>query len=349
MSNQIPIQNIYYLLCYAWNRLEEGETIDVSRLDSTNLVDLFASVLLAGLNHLLRQGLEQGYEIFNEELTSIRGRVSVAASARRMLLQHGKAHCEYDELTVNTQANRILKSTLRRLACTDGLDSVLKKKVVKVCRDLPDITEIPITRHSFRKIQIYSNSRYYKFLLNVCQIIWDNLLVDESSGSCRFKDFVRDEPKMAGLFEKFIYNFIKIERPEFNVRKEKIRWDATAEDEKELSYLPNMETDISVRNKKKTLIIDAKYYLNTLGSYYDSESIHSAHLYQLNAYLKNLEARDNQDKEASGLLLYPFSGQNLNLKYNILGHSVRVKTLDLSAHWKHIKSQLNKIIDENFA
>ena len=27
---KIPILNIYYLLCYAWDRLEEGETISVS-------------------------------------------------------------------------------------------------------------------------------------------------------------------------------------------------------------------------------------------------------------------------------------------------------------------------------
>ncbi|MFC1779443.1 5-methylcytosine-specific restriction endonuclease system specificity protein McrC [Thermodesulfobacteriota bacterium] len=349
MSNPIPVQNIYYLLCYAWNSLEEGETIDVSGIDSTNLVDLFASVLLSGLNHLLRRGLEQGYQTFGEELTSVRGRVSVAISTRRMLLQHGKAYCEYDELTVNTQANRILKTTLSRLTRVEALDSDLKKKIVKVCRDLPEITDIPITRHAFRKIQLHSNSRYYRFLLNVCQLISENLLVDESSGSYRFRDFLRDERKMALLFESFIFNFIKTERPDLNVRKEKIKWDATAENEEDLFYLPNMETDISVRSKEKALIIDAKYYRKTMSSYYESESIHSAHLYQLTAYLKNLEARAAPDNEASGLLLYPFSGRRVDLEYNMQGHSVGAKTLDLSVNWTNIRSQLRQIVDEKFS
>ncbi|MFC1567644.1 hypothetical protein ACFL3K_00375, partial [Pseudomonadota bacterium] len=165
MSKPIPVQNIYYLLCYAWNCLEEGETIDISGIDSTNHVDLFASVLLSGLNHLLRRGLDQGYATLEEELTSIRGRVAIATSARRMLMQHGKAFCIYDTLTVNTQENQIIKSTLQHLSRTHGLNSGLRKQIVQVCRDLPEISTIPLSRHAFRKVQLHSNSRYYRFLL----------------------------------------------------------------------------------------------------------------------------------------------------------------------------------------
>lgn len=348
MPSQIPIQNIYYLLCYAWNSLEEGETIDVSSVDSTNLVDLFASVLLSGTHHLLRRGLEQGYQTFNEELSSLRGRVLVAESARRMLLQHGKAHCEYDELTVNTQANRILKSTLKRLFSTEGIDKELRTKIIKLCRELPEITDIPITRHAFRKVQLHGNSRYYKFLLNVCQLISEHLLVDEKDGKYKFRDFIKDK-KMARLFEGFIFNFIKTERPDLNVRKEKIKWDATASNEEDLNYLPEMETDISVRNKVKTLIIDAKYYRKTMSSYFGSETMHSSNLYQLFAYLKNLENRGSPDKHAAGLLIYPYVGNKVALNYNIQGHSLGARTLDLSKDWKDIRSQLMQIVDENFS
>jgi 5-methylcytosine-specific restriction enzyme subunit McrC len=52
---QIPIANIYYLLCYAWDVLEEKETLaDVDALDSTDLLDLFARVLVNGTRRLLR-------------------------------------------------------------------------------------------------------------------------------------------------------------------------------------------------------------------------------------------------------------------------------------------------------
>jgi len=38
----IPIQNIYYLLCYAWDKLVEKEVVNVESINSTSLADLFA-------------------------------------------------------------------------------------------------------------------------------------------------------------------------------------------------------------------------------------------------------------------------------------------------------------------
>lgn len=52
----IPIQNIYYLLCYAWDKLEEKEIVDVEPLDSTSLADLFARVLINGTNQWVGLG-----------------------------------------------------------------------------------------------------------------------------------------------------------------------------------------------------------------------------------------------------------------------------------------------------
>ena len=46
MTSAIPILNIYYLLLYAWDRLPEGGILDISGVDSTELADLFAAVLL---------------------------------------------------------------------------------------------------------------------------------------------------------------------------------------------------------------------------------------------------------------------------------------------------------------
>ena len=50
---KIPIQNIYYLLCYAWNRLEERDIVDVSGIDSTNLVDLFLTKVMKTVHKVL--------------------------------------------------------------------------------------------------------------------------------------------------------------------------------------------------------------------------------------------------------------------------------------------------------
>jgi 5-methylcytosine-specific restriction enzyme subunit McrC len=50
---KIPIQNLYYLLCYAWDRLDERDIVAVDAAGVTSLADLFARVLINGSNPLL--------------------------------------------------------------------------------------------------------------------------------------------------------------------------------------------------------------------------------------------------------------------------------------------------------
>ena len=74
---EIPVANIYYLLCYASNKLEESETIKVDPTQCTELVDLFARVLISGLDHLLKKGIDRGYVVHSEESRVLRGKLAL--------------------------------------------------------------------------------------------------------------------------------------------------------------------------------------------------------------------------------------------------------------------------------
>jgi 5-methylcytosine-specific restriction enzyme subunit McrC len=320
--------------------LAEGDLVDVSGVETTELADLFASVLLSGVHHLRRRGMERGYEEFTEELRSIRGRIEIAPSARRLLPVHGRAICSFDDLTLNTPANQIVKETIRRLSVVDGLDPSLKRQLVVMHRGLDGINRVRLSRLHFRQVQLHRNSRFYRFLLSVCELVLDSLLVDEEAGEYQFRDFTREPKRMASLFESFILNFLRIERPDLAVKKEKIAWSAVAVDEGSRAMLPTMETDISVRTSDQTLVIEAKYYEQTLASYFDTKKVRSGHLYQLFSYLKNMEARGGQDAEAEGMILYPTVDQDISLEYEIQGHRIRVRTLNLAQEWPEIRGDL---------
>ena len=63
----IPIENIYYLLCYAWDKLDEKDKVSVTIDSETNLLDLLAKVLISGSKRLLKKGIAQNYiTYFNE-------------------------------------------------------------------------------------------------------------------------------------------------------------------------------------------------------------------------------------------------------------------------------------------
>jgi len=351
MSSPIPIQNIYYLLLYAWNQLEEGEVVDVSSLESQELVDLLAWVLVRGTKHLLRRGLDQHYILHEEEIAGVRGRILVAPTMRGMLMEHGRTRCEFDELSVDCLPNQILLSTARRLLRSSALSSENRNELRGLNRELGGISEIPLSKRSFRTVQLHSNNRFYKFLLNVCELALDLSLIDENSGNYRFQDFIRDEKKLARLFENFVLNFLARERPDLSIGRDHIYWNAESDSDPTLAYLPRMETDISVRSRPfgRTLIIDTKFYKDTFSKRWDKESIHSAHLYQLFAYLKNLEIKGGADAQADGMLLYPVVERSVKFEYQLKGHRLTVRTLNLAADWSDIRRELLDIVPADFS
>jgi len=79
---KIPIQNIYYLLCYAWDKLDEGDIVEVKGIESTELCDLFAKVLISGTSHLLKMGLDRGYLLIGEEISGIKGKIDFGSSLK---------------------------------------------------------------------------------------------------------------------------------------------------------------------------------------------------------------------------------------------------------------------------
>src|SRR5438874_7647412 len=110
MARPIPIQNIYYLLLYAWNRLPEGKSVDVSGLESPDLPNLLTKVLLDGVRNLQRRGLDRGYVENDEDLVRPRGRMCLADTLSRGLLSRVQVACRTDDLSYDILHNRIIKS-----------------------------------------------------------------------------------------------------------------------------------------------------------------------------------------------------------------------------------------------
>jgi len=72
----IPIQNLYYLLVYAWDHRLENSGLD--KIDGENCPDLnnlLAVALLEATRRQLRHGLDRSYIEVEEETSRIRGRI----------------------------------------------------------------------------------------------------------------------------------------------------------------------------------------------------------------------------------------------------------------------------------
>jgi len=274
------------------------------------------------------------------ELAGVRGRLDVAHSLKTASFPRARAWCVVDELSPDTLPNRIVKTTLRQLAGVDGLDDRLAESLRDLYRRMPGVQEMRVTGQSFRRVTLGSNTSYYGFLLDVCELVHRNLLVDEQTGTTIFRDFTRDDAQMARLFERFLFRFYQKEQHRYRVEAPHLTWRATGDDAA-LEYLPKMRTDIVLRNGERTIVIDAKYYAETLTEYFGKATVRSGHLYQLFAYLRHLAGGA---RPAAGVLLYPRTTATVAIHVEVFGHPVLVSTVDLSRPWREVHRDLLGVV-----
>jgi 5-methylcytosine-specific restriction enzyme subunit McrC len=334
----IPIQNIYYLLCYAWNKLEERDIVDVPVEDCANIVDLLAKVLIGATTHLLKRGLDRGYIDHHEDRPSLRGKVLFNPSLRRTLFHQGKAHCHFDDLHYNVLHNQILKTTIHHLILEKSLDSDLKEQLVGIYRRFHGIDEIELGGKTFRSVHLHRNNYFYDFPMKVCELVYENLLVGDRTGDARFRDFLRDK-KMWQLFQEFVRNFYCRELPGFKVTAGGIPWRGHGLSDRASSSLPRMNTDITLVSGDRKIIIDTKFYKQALVTHHGKEMVRPDHLYQLFAYIKNAAGHDAPHLY-EGMLLYPSVDEDLDLQYEIHGHRMSVRSINLNQDWKEIHKSL---------
>ena len=68
--------------------------------------------------------------------------------------------------------------------------------------------------------------------------------------------------------------------------------------------------------------------------------LHSGHLYQLLAYLRNREATSEPGSRHEGILLYPVVDEPLKVDVCLEGFSVRARGIDLGQDWRRIHTDM---------
>lgn len=336
----IPIKNLYFLLCYSWSRLDEGSLVNISSDQITTPPDLLAKVLINGVNRLLKDGIDRGYITELQESSSLKGKIDFGVSLSKLLFQQAKAATHVDDLSVDILHNQILKTTIFNLHKNAKLNIELRSELKKILTSLRDVSVIRLNASIFKRVQIYQNNSFYSFLMNVCELIYVNLLPDEKTGDWKFKDFTRDERKMHKVFQDFAFNFYRINQNKYAVKSEKLNYQALALDDS-LDLLPNMYTDVTLESDEEKIILDTKYYQEAFQSNWGKKSFRSEHLYQLNTYL---DYSDSPHKKPSGILLYPATNEEFTHEFDTPRHHFKIAAVDLRKDPKDIEKRMLDIL-----
>lgn len=339
----IPIRNLYYLLCYAWERFPDAHPVDVGVDAAPDLPNLLARILVNDVHRLLRRGLDRGYRAFVEETRAPRGRLLLDDIVKQQTLRRGAVVCAIDELTPDVAHNRIIKATCRLLTRNKSVDHDLRHELGLIVQRMAGVSDTRLTGEAFKRIQLSRNTRQYRPLLRLCELVFRAQLPVEDNEGSSFADILKDDILMSAVFEDFLRNFYHHNQKRYSVGREIMAWDALPLDDHSRGRMPVMETDITLRSRERTIVMDAKFYREMLVSKGGPGKIRSGHLYQLFAYVEHAGAKAPH-LPCDGALLYPAVGEPIAFRYQVRGHEILVKSIDLGRdHWQDIHDDLLSI------
>jgi 5-methylcytosine-specific restriction enzyme subunit McrC len=334
----IPVQNIYYLLSYAWDQFAPRQVEKIASEPFPDSLHLFATILVTGIRALHQRGFETGYITVDAPTSSLRGRLLVSETIRLVAAQPARVHCAYDEMTQDILTNQILRATLDRILAAEGLERTLRARVRQTRRLFDQVSGIELTPRVFQQVRLHQNNRMYAFLINVCRFLYESLQPLDQAGAFRFQDVMREPERMRRIFERFVRNFYRRNQRTYTVGKEQMKWSGRAVGDSDFTMVPQMETDVTLRCPDRVIVIECKYTESMHDRGYFAGKFRSPHLYQLAAYLRNL------GDSTEGILLYPTIDTAIDQTYVLQDHRLRIATLDLNRNWQAISDSMLALV-----
>jgi len=103
------IKNIYWMMVYAFRGLEKKEIKSLSTEKFDSIYDLFCEIFNICLTEQIKKGLKNEYIMVRERTATIRGKLNIDETIKSNLMNTTKVICEYDEFSINTYMNKIIK------------------------------------------------------------------------------------------------------------------------------------------------------------------------------------------------------------------------------------------------
>lgn len=343
-DSSVIIRNLYVMMAYAFRAIHKEGTDRVATEPFHHLHDLLAEILVRGVGSQVKRGLHHDYLNRSDPLATVRGRIDIKSSVATRSGTRGKLVCEFDEYEADTPHNQALKSVIVLLIRHGEVIAPRRDALRRLLPYLDGVTLVPPTSIRWDALTYHRANATYRLLLGVCELVVRGLLHTQDPGHTKLTSWMSDDV-MSALYERFLREYYNVHHPEFSPRASAVAWDYDDTSALGAEQLPAMRTDVTLRLGSRTLIIDAKYYGQSMQvSEWGKATVHSANLYQLLAYVKNADT--NRHGSVSGLLLYARTDapRQPNLDVIIQGNRIGARTLDLSRPWKHVTTQLEDAV-----
>ena len=352
--HRIPVRNIWLLLLYAsdWFRHIDDSKRNSLEDNPDDIPDLVAEILSYEVERRLERTLSLGWQTRKAVLNRVRGRIDLRYTEAHHLLERGKVACRFDELTLDTPRNRLVRAALTKLV---GI--VARSELAHRCRLLSARLEqlgVKGVRPPRTEVSVETFGRFDsgdRRMVAAARLAFELALPNEDPGYTVLPTAYRDIRWLRVLFEKAVSGFyaVVLSPSGWRVTHGKtIRWPRDNPTSGIEDILPSMKTDVVLEHLSlgRCVIIDTKFTAVLTPGQYRVESLRSAYIYQIYAYLRSQEDDSNPlVANASGVLLHPAVGEMVDEAVIIQGHPIRFATVDLAGFAIEIRRRLLSMKD----
>lgn len=185
LVGKIPIRNVWLLFLYASGLAQFSERFEAEVEESPDLKSLIARLLCFAVEKRLRRNLSFGYRRRNEVLKRIRGRIDILKTVSEDLFRRGEVACRFDELTIDTPRNRLVRAALARLSSIILDDADLSHHCRTLANDLGrvGVSGKEPTRSEMAADQIARHEGDDRLMVSLARAVFDLVLPMEAVGS----------------------------------------------------------------------------------------------------------------------------------------------------------------------
>lgn len=211
IASKLPVANLIGMIAQAHDLPSLALHQPEAPLDDVDgLLDHLARLFVTGVLARLRKGIFRSYVEDDDDLLFVRGRVDLAASARRAVAGDLRLHCAYEDLTADVMDNRILLAALHCLRRTAIPSDATRRRAQEAHRGLSGDVSLTPVRAADCVGRVYDRlNQDYRPLHAYARFFLEHTASDlgESSVGVPFT------LNMAELFERFVAAWLREHLP----------------------------------------------------------------------------------------------------------------------------------------
>lgn len=202
-KGRVGVAHLLFLLGYAHNPGFRDE--DVVGVQDDDLWPALAESLARQTERALSHGVLQGYRTTDDSLRTVRGRIRIGDQLSRRPGLLLPLEVTYDEFTVDTVENRILRSALRRMLAVPRVDKNVRSRLVHLDARLEGAGFLTPGDRLPRWTPTRQNLRYQP-ALRLAEVVLRNVSASAAAGELPVASFV---VPMAKVYEDFVTTALK--------------------------------------------------------------------------------------------------------------------------------------------